>query len=324
MSSAEMRFEEHAYSNHMDQLFKKMNNGEPAQREIDHYLLAICMIGSDSPLLLTHTLALFVAMPEHVLTVQHMPDIGRYISCLIINQNYSAVDTMSKLIHYSMPYIKHNCMNFPSFVPEHASILPDIINIMLTSCIGLYPECAKKPLMSMCVKLVAFVHTLKATGNALDLYIFCTANMCLLCITMIEYFVYFISTHMPNETKMLTQFFGLHQNITNIFKQVSIICNTFQHQCLQHHALDITHINVKAQITIDKCNRVCKGKSRTQPRTHCKQRQVVLSTPLVRQALGMPVLAHAPYFLFSDPAMPLQRAHAIREIHSWGTHQQTP
>ena len=103
MSSAEMRFEDHAYSDHMDVLLKKMNNSEPVQREIDRYLLTIYMICSGDPLLLTQPPALFVAMTEHVLTVQHLPNIGCYISRLIINHNHSAVDLMSKLIHYSMP-----------------------------------------------------------------------------------------------------------------------------------------------------------------------------------------------------------------------------
>jgi len=316
LASAPMAFDALPFADTLEQLHKRRNSGEAVQTEIDRYLLVLHMAFCRDPLLQQHPPALFVAHPDDVFGVRHLPDIGRYISHLIINQNQTAVDLMSKLIHYSIPYIKHNRMNFPAFVPEHASILPDIVNIMLASCLGLYPECSKQPLMPMRVKLVAWVHALKASGNALDLYAFCTANMCLLRIAMIEYFVFFILTHMPNETDMLTMVFGLHQNIADIFKQFCIICDTFRHQCLQGHKLDIADINAKAHVAIDKCNRVCKGKSRNQPRSLRKLRAASLSIDVVREAIRTPVLAHAAYFMFASPGMDLRRAHRIQQIHA--------
>jgi len=298
-------------------LHRRMNHGENVQPEIDRYLLALHMISCNSPLLLQHPCSLFVIEPEHVFTVNDLPDIGRYISRLIINQIHTTVDLMSKLIHYSMPYIKHNRMNFPAFAPEHAAILPDIVNIMLASCLGIYPECTKKPLLAIRVQIVAFIHTLKSTGNALDLYVFCTTNMCLLRIAMIEYFVFFISTHMPNETEMLTQVFGLHQNIADIFKQFSVICDTFRQQCLQSHSFDINEVNSKAQVAIDKCNRVCKGKSRNQPR-HCKKhRSIVISSDVIAQAISKPFLPHVSYVKFANVHIDLRNAHEIIQIQSW-------
>lgn len=144
----------------------------------------------------------------------------------------------------------YNRMNFPVYAPEQAAVLPDIVNIMLACCLALYPESTKKPMLQLRIKLLNTFHSLKARASPLDLYVFCTSNMSLLRIAMIEYFVYFISSFMPNETSMLTKVFGLQQNISDIFRQFIIICDTFRHQSLQTHTLDLTDINTKAQVCI--------------------------------------------------------------------------
>jgi hypothetical protein len=141
-------------------------------------------------------------------------------------------------------------MNFPVYSPEQAHVLPDIVNIMLACCLAMYPESSKKPVLQLRVKLMATVHTLKARGSPMDLYTFCTSNMSLLRIAMIEYFVYFISSFMPNETSMLTTVFGLQQDIADIFRQFTIICDTFRHQSMQDHVLDLADVNLKAQVAI--------------------------------------------------------------------------
>jgi len=141
-------------------------------------------------------------------------------------------------------------MNFPVYSPEQAQVLPDIVNIMLACCLAMYPESSKKPVLQLRVKLMATVHTLKARGSPMDLYTFCTSNMSLLRIAMIEYFVYFISSFMPNETSMLTTVFGLQQDIADIFRQFTIICDTFRHQSMQDHVLDLADVNLKAQVAI--------------------------------------------------------------------------
>ena len=144
-------------------------------------------------------------------------------------------------------------MNFPLYSPDQAHVLPDIVNIMLACCLAMYPDSSKKPVLQLRVKLMVTIHSLKARGSPMDLYTFCTSNMSLLRIAMIEYFVYFISSFMPNETSMLTTVFGLQQDIADIFRQFTIICDTFRHQSMQDHVLDLSDINLKAQVAICTC-----------------------------------------------------------------------
>jgi len=306
----------------VEALSKSANNGERVQVEIDRYMLHMYMYAVRSPLLDRGPPEMFVTDAAHVLTTLSLPDIGRFISKLVTGHQNSSHDLMSRLIHYSMPYIKHNRMNFPPFCPEHAAVLPDIVNIILASCLGLFPECNKKPVLGLRIQLISFFHTLKARGSPLDLYVFCTANMCLLRIAMIEYFVFFISSYMPNETLMLRQVFGLHQDIHDIFRQFIVICDTFRHLSLQTSVLDMTEINLKAQIAIDKCNRVCKGKSRSSSAAAPRSAAAPLLPDVVALALRTPVLAHISYTVLAHPALSIAEAHRVKTVHDYvGLHE---
>jgi len=309
--------EECAVFSTVDALNKQANNGAQVQGQIDRYMLYMFMFAIRSPLLEAGTPEMFITDPQHVFSTLHLPDIGRFISKLVTNQQNTSSDLMSRLIHYSMPYIKHNRMNFPSFSPEHASVLPDIVNIILANCLGLYPHCNKKPVLALRVKLIAFTHTLKARGTAVDMYIFCTSNMCLLRIAMIEYFVFFVSSYMPNETLMLTQVFGLHQDIHDIFKQFTIICDTFRHIAMQTSVLDMSDINLKAQIAIDKCNRVCKGKSRSHGVPVARPSTQTFGNSVQLQALRTPAFAHICYAMLATPCLKLPGAYRIKQIHDF-------
>lgn len=92
----------------VDGLNKQLNLGHPVQAEIDRHLLCLHVESTQSPILAHIPRELLLAQPEHVFTLAHLPDIGSYISKLIISHNQTAPDLMSRLIHYSMPYIKHN------------------------------------------------------------------------------------------------------------------------------------------------------------------------------------------------------------------------
>ena len=95
-----------AYFERVDDLIKQLNLGHSVQAEIDRYLF--CMHIESTCGISSIPRELLVVCPEHVFTLAHLPDIGSYISKLIICHNHSSVDLMSRLIHYSMPYIKHN------------------------------------------------------------------------------------------------------------------------------------------------------------------------------------------------------------------------
>lgn len=309
----------------IEDINKRINNSEALQEELDRYLLCIHMDCQNIQLQSKYPLELFVTSPLHTFSVDDLPDIGSFISRLVICQNDISGDLMSRLIHYSMPYIKHNRMNFPAYSPEHAFVLPDIINIILACCLALYSENSKKPLLVLRVKLFATFHDLKARGSPMDLYIFCISNMSLLRISMIEYFVYFISSFMPNETQMLTQVFGLHQDIDEIFKQFTIICDSFRYQCLQTDTLDMNDINLKSQIAIDKCNRVCKGKSRNSMRNADRKTEIIQFTPsVIQHAMKIPKISHVAYSLKFDANCDLFLSYQCKQIQSWITLHSLP
>lgn len=100
--------EDSIYFLHVEQLSRQLNLGEAVQVEIDRHMICMHAESTRSPILERIPRELLVLKHEHVFSLGHLPDIGRYVSRLVINLNHSSTDLMSRLIHYSMPYIKHN------------------------------------------------------------------------------------------------------------------------------------------------------------------------------------------------------------------------
>ena len=94
-------------------LHRRMNLGEDTQVEIDRYMLYMHLDVSGSPLLARLPWPNFVLRAEDVPGMLHMPDIGREICEMLLFMPTKS--SMHKVLQYSMPYIKHNRLNFPAF-----------------------------------------------------------------------------------------------------------------------------------------------------------------------------------------------------------------
>ena len=182
------------------------------QIEIDRHWIALMMIHSQSVVLLKKTWQYFVLSTNNVFALHHLCDIGSNVRKLSLTRQLSD-DIMSRIIQYSLPYVKHNRLNFPRYKDVDADTLRKLISILLAQLMGIYPHVTKHPVWQLRYRIYAYIHTLLLHGNQYDHYFFCVNNVNLLRIAVIEYFVYFVNNHMPAEHHMLPFLFGTHVNV---------------------------------------------------------------------------------------------------------------
>ena len=230
------------------------------QVEIDRHWVAMMMIYVKSPLLQRLPWQSFVLKASDVLVYDSLPDIGHHIRMLTMRRENN--DAMCRMIQYSLPYIKHNRLTFAKFSEVTVTLLVHLIQILLAMCLGIHSTTCKKPVWRLRFRLVSYIYTLFTTGTPYDLYIFCTSNLNLIRISLVEYFVYYVQRSMPCEYEMLRHLFGMHANIENICTQFQININSFRSNHMQTDKLLWRDLNAKAHIIIEKCNRICKGKPR--------------------------------------------------------------
>jgi len=163
-------------------------------------------------------------------------------------------------------------------------------------------------LWALRVKLYAFFHRLVSLGNDADFYLFCQANLSVIRLSIMEYFVFFVESSMPVEKQVLCYVFGLDDDIDDIFWQFSAIINNFRFSALQKEAMDWVAINTSAQVGIEKCNRVAKGKAHAQHQ-HQENTKLGIDRQLVLEALGSPRFRHPSY------------AAIIPQLRAFGSHR---
>ena len=169
--------------------------------------------------MLKKTWQYFVLSTNNVFALHHLCDIGSNVRKLSLTRQLSD-DIMSRIIQYSLPYVKHNRLNFPRYKDVDADTLRKLISILLAQLMGIYPHVTKHPVWQLRYRIYAYIHTLLLHGNQYDHYFFCVNNVNLLRIAVIEYFVYFVNNHMPAEHHMLPFLFGTHVNVESVFKQL--------------------------------------------------------------------------------------------------------
>lgn len=228
-------------------------------RKLDSYWVAALLLATRSPLLQLLPWQRFVLPPEMIFDIKHVIDIGPYIRKLSVNRAISN-DMMCRMIQYSLPYVKHNRLNFPRFKDMTMHVLVGLMQIVLALLLGLCSPSSKKPLWKMRFGILIYMHTLLSRGSQYDLYLFCLHNVNLVRIAVIEYFVYFVQTNMPCEFATLNLMFGTHCNVHVVFRQFCINIDAFRVHCLQDAHLSWQELNEKAHYVIEKCNRLCKSK----------------------------------------------------------------
>jgi hypothetical protein len=303
------------------ELHRRMNLGEDTQVEIDRYMLYIHLEARGSPLLARLPWECFVLRAADVPGLRHMPDIGREIREMLLFMPTKS--SMHKVLQYSMPYIKHNRLNFPAFADIGAQDLTHMIRVVMACCLGVLRANTKRPVFELRVRLYGFFHELLARGSSADHYSFCVANLCLLRVSMIEFFIIFMHKFMPAEKLVLCERFQLNNTTDALFHNFCLIFDTFRQTAMQVRELDFVSINARAHIAIEKCNRVTKGKNR--PNHMSPTLNVVASsTTTLDLAMRSARFAHHSYGSLQpmmrsqswSDIVAVQRIHGVVSVHS--------
>jgi len=296
------------------ELHRRMNLGEDTQVEIDRYMLYIHLETRASPLLAQLPWQSFVLCAAHVPGLRHMPDIGHEIREMLLFMPTKS--SMHRVLQYSMPYIKHNRLNFPAFADIGAQDLTHMIRVVMACCLGVLRANTKRPVFELRVRLYGFFHELLARGSSADHYSFCVANLCLLRVAMIEFFIIFMHKYMPAEKLVLCKRFELNNTSDALFHSFCIIFDMFRQTALQVRELDFANINARAHIAIEKCNRVTKGKNRPN-HPGPSHSAVPCSAHTLRLAMTSARFAHHSYAAL-QPSLRLQSCSdmlAVQRIH---------
>ena len=309
----------------VEDLLRKQNLRTVDQCEIDRYIIPYILALNQDPILKSVSLSDLIAPRNCTFNVQHLPDIGIYVRCMLID--YRVENVTYDLLRYSMPYIKHNRLCFPEQKDVTWDTLVGLLRIQLATCIGLFYDQSKKPVWSIRVQLVALFMKVICAGSPMVAYIFCASHLALLRISMVEYYMYFVQTNMPVESQLQYRLFGTDSNTNHIFRQMRNIIDAFRQGMFQCDVLDWSLMNARAQSTMEKCNRTCK--STTRVAAHTDTPMADISPHIMRTALSTPKFAHSSYALMShliDPVSngckawslmaKIQEVHSLIEIYS--------
>jgi hypothetical protein len=235
------------------------------QRELDSHLYVVALLVTESP-----TAQL---VPLELLRLSDMSwiptyDMGAVIREIVLEPHSNAKTVMAKIVQYCMPYIKHNRLNFPDFQSLSHAQLVAMMHIMAATCFGAYGHVQRRCTWNIRVSLFWLFWNILHTSNAQDMFIFCKTHMSLLRLCIIEYFIFFMREYMPTELMFMDRILGLTAGVHHVFKQFTLIVDSFRQMALQDSELNFSAINAKAQTCIDKCNRLCKGKSKSVCKLH--------------------------------------------------------
>lgn len=276
----------------VQQLHAQLKAGDKTQTQIDRYIPYIHMSWDRLAILDLLPWRYFVLREEDVCSVRDLVDIGFEVRAMLMKSGKMSI--MHKLIQYSMPYIKHNRLNFPAYADVTAIELVQMLRITMASCLGLMRENTKRPIFVLRVKIVAFFSKLIASGNSMDHYIFCSSFLSLLRIAIIEYFMVFLQRFLPAEKQMLCVRFQLDNNVDEMFRSFFAIIDVFRQSVMQTPVLDFALINTRAHVAIEKCNRITKGKTRQEKQASlCNTANI--PTEDIITAMATPRFAHVVY-----------------------------
>jgi hypothetical protein len=168
-------------------------------------------------------------------------------------------DVLFKLYQYTMPFIKHNCLNFPPLQFTLKAVLMHMVQVMELICLGLYSPRHKTPTWQIRRQLFVFFTNLLTRGTMRDIYTFCQYRTYMLWLVLMEYFVYFTSKHMTAEMQLLLKCTGTFYDHQRTQGLVQYITYHFRNSALQTEELDWTLVESKAQLSVDRCNCTCKS-----------------------------------------------------------------
>lgn len=286
----------------VQELLQNQRNALIPQTTLDSYLLATwlewCGEHADEMIDLTK-------MPtDTVFQFKHLPDIGIHVRNIVLKKPPS--NTLGRLIQFSMPYIKHNRLSFPAFTTDVVWWVPCTIQITLATLLGICCEKSRKPTWTNRVLIFGCIYTLLSRGNVADMYLFCVNNLSLVRLSMIEYYCMFVSRYLPVEMELQGSQLGPN---SSTLRQILLIVNQFRQDNLQQAELDWKVLNVKAQLSIEKCNRCCKNKYKLVKKTTDISQ---FSNADIKEALKIPRFVHPTYSKFLHTGI----LHRVQQIHN--------
>lgn len=189
--------------------------------------------------------------------VNSLIDVGYIVRRLLLKWHSSNI--LYKLYQYSMPFIKHNRLNFPSLRNLDMTVLKHMTQAIFLTCLGMHHNDCKKPIWQITHKLFIFFNALMSTGSAADLYVFCEKHVYLLRLALIEHFVAFTNKNMQIEVFLMPFFVDAAYQHNKVSKQLQYIIDTFRQSTMQNDELCWDLVECKAQQAIERCNRTCKA-----------------------------------------------------------------
>ena len=291
-------------------LHRKMNMGHDKQREIDAYLFTCCVQISPSPDISLRTdwktvLEHFKIHPERTFSVADCVDFGLYVRQCITNHTIAGSRALQRVVSYSIPFVKHNRLTFPTINEFSKQNMIDMLKIMLASCMGLIPGASRKPTFRNRVIIFKIIHTILTEGTLLDIHTFLSKSMHLVRVAVMEYFIFFTTHFMPMEMSFLMQTHALNLNC-NVLKNVQMCIDNFRQTSFQRDDFKWDLVLEHSQLCNDKCNRICKGKQKAaHPATHTTYTNK-MTLASIQAALRYPLFKSAHIMKFVYPHLKMQ------------------
>lgn len=238
----------------IEDLLQQQKKGADVQAQLDAQLTLSMLPLETQQVFLVRRIAL---RAEHLLHADQVQDIGHIVRDIMMLKQRN--DVIFKLYQYTMPFIKHNRLNFPPMQCTSKTVLMHMLQVVALTCLGLYSQQHKTPTLHIRRQLFVFFTNLATRGSARDIYLFCQAHTYLLRLALMEHFVYFTSRHMALEMPLLLHCTGTFYDHQRTQRLVQYITDSFRMSALQNDALDWTLVEAKAQLSVERCNRTCKS-----------------------------------------------------------------
>ena len=223
--------------------------------QLDRYIVAYFLSCTGDAILHALPWPHFVLLPHDVFTSAHLVDIGRNIRQIILGD--LAADAFSRLIFFSLPYLKHNRLTLPPVSETRFGDLQSCLRILYASCLGMLQPRSKKPPWGIRVQLHVFTHQLLVNGTHKDLHTFFKHHLALLRISLIEYVIFFMRENMHIERRVFERIFSVHDRSALQFDEMLHLINNFRIQAYDGPVLDTLRLNEKAMLMLERCNRMC-------------------------------------------------------------------
>ena len=267
----------------IDLLLSQKKHGDNVQVQLDTHLLVSLL-----PLSLqSFFLDKIDLLSPHLLHPDHVDDIGYIVRNVLMHKTRICI--LSKIYHFTMPFIKHNRLNFPPMRFVSKSHLMHMLQIISLTCLGLQTSSTKQPTWTIRRQLFVFFFNLSTRGSLRDIYLFIQHHTYLLRLALMEHFMNFVKKHMVQELKVMQSCNVFRYDFVRIHRLVQYITDTFRMTSMQGENLDWDTIEGKAQVSVERCNRSCKTNTPIpfSPRVNLSQS---INAKTFRKILEMPAL----------------------------------